>query len=167
MIVNGIKYDALWNYIDIILSVKPDFDRESFSVTTLVNDPRHQIIPNIDETIRIEYGGNKIKQKTRGKSNKKTKNNKRVSKGKNIKKRKTKKHSQKIGKAYKKMKNLKNQKHKKQYGGYGPETLDPYQQLIQKIDKKYNTPSVIDLENEMVVDMDIEEAEKLQPMEIE
>lgn len=164
MVVNGKKYDAAWNYIDIILSVKPNFDRESFSITTLVNNPQHQIIPNIDETIRIEYGGNKIKQKTRGKSNKKTKNNKKVSKGKNIKKRKTKKHSRKIGKAYKKMKN---QKHKKQYGGDGPGTLDPYQQLIQKIDKKYNTPSVIDLENEMVVDMNIEEAEKLQPMEIE
>lgn len=164
MVVNGKNYDAAWNYIDIILSVKSNFDRESSSITTIMSDPQHQIIPNIDETIRIEYGGSKPKQKTKGKSNKSNKRNKNVSKTKNIKKRKTKKYSRKIGKVYKKSKYIKN---KKQYGGDVPGTLDPYQQLIQKIDKKYNTPSVIDLENEMVVDMDIEEAEKLQPMEIE
>ena len=124
-----------WNFIDIILSIKPSFEleRPNFNITTLQEDANHVIIIPKKETVKMRYRG----------GGKKTK----IYKKKKITRAKRKINKKKLysRKGYRIKKSRKNHIHYKcgirkkiQYGG---ET--DYQKIIKELDIKYNTPSVI------------------------
>jgi len=137
-----------WNFIDIILSIKPSFEleRPNFNITTLQEDANHVIIIPKKETVKMRYRG----------GGKKTK----MYKKKKITRAKRKINKKKLysRKDYRIKKSRKNHIHYKcgirkkiQYGG---ET--DYQKIIKELDIKYNTPSVI-VTDKITIDPNIED----------
>ena len=164
---------TVWRYVDMIMSIRTitpqmhpspkDRDnnimaenRKYYPITilsTTISNPDQLVVPVIDDSIEINelVGGNK-----------RTKKNKIINKHKNKNLRKSRHKSHKLIKSRKSHKSRKYKNHKinkKIYKGgkIDDKKIDDYEKLIIKMDELYNTPSVIDLEDDIVVDMDIDD----------
>jgi hypothetical protein len=154
----NLDFDA-FKYVDCIYSVKNSFEPNRASLSKILLNPNEEIIDDEDDEDELNksVGGNKKFKTKKYKNNKSLKHKNK--KNKNTKKHKNTKNTKKIrkhtkDKKYKKLiyKGGKNQR-RRHHGG----ELDDYQELIKKIDEKYNTPTVIDLTNNLTVDQNIDD----------